>query len=806
MRMLRSFRGSGLLSLAFCLLAARASTADFDVRPAQVQLFSPESSQQLLVTQQQPNRSSEDLTRAVSYRVLEPQIVSVDARGTVFPRAEGATTILVEFESESLHVPVSVSRFDQPEPISFEREILPILTKARCNSGGCHGKAEGQNGLKFSVFGFDPEADHAALVQESRGRRLLISSPAQSLVLLKGTAAVPHGGGRKIEAGSLPYRRLARWITEGAQYVQEPAAEIALEIQPSVRSMRAGETQQLQATIVEADGRRRCVTAEAEFESNLDSIAGVDAQGLIEAGDVPGEASILVRYRGQVAVCRVTHPRDGVDFVRPAEANFIDGLVWDKLKNLGISPSSPADEATFLRRVSLDTIGTLPTVDEARAFLADRSADKRERLIQQLLQRDEYNDYWTMRWADLLRVDQDRTQPEGAVAMTRWLHRQIAENRPYDEFVRELVTAQGNTHDEAGPAALFKVLDTPEALSRSFSQLFLGVRIECAQCHHHPFERWGQDDYYGLAGFLTGVSSKSLPQGGQAIFVKPGSDLQHPRTGKTIAARALGAAAADFTGIADRREVLAAWITSPDNPYFAKVIANRLWAHYFGRGLVEPIDDFRATNPATNEPLLTALEAHLRELRFDLRAFTRTLLHSQAYQLSAETNPTNAADLQNFSHATDRALPAEVLLDAISQVTGVPEKFSGWPRGYRAIQVWDNRMPSYFLRIFGRPLRVSVCECERSNEPSISQALHLMNSREIQSRIESEAGFAKRLSDSEKRPGKIVEELFLAMLSRFPSAEEQQLMQAEFERSDRRTAAEDILWTLMNTREFLYNH
>lgn len=792
------------LSAALCLIGVEACGAGLVVSPAKIVLESPEASQQILVTGRHPSGDATDLTRLVTYRNLDPQIVTVDGRGVVQPHRAGRTEIIIEYQADSLRIPVEVRGLPDSAPVSFEHEIVPILTKTRCNSGGCHGKAEGQNGLKLSVFGFDPAADHAAFAKESRGRRVRISAPAQSLLLLKATATMPHGGGRKIDVGSLQYQRLLRWIAEGAKFTGRTSPAISIEIEPAQRLMRAGEAQQLQVTAVDAAGQRRCVTAEAEYESNVELIARVDSQGLIEAGDVPGEASILVRYLGHVAVCRVTHPARSVDFVRPPVTNFVDRLVWDKLERLGILPSDPADDANFLRRVFLDTIGTLPSPSEAREFLSDSSLDKRPRLIDRLLQREEYADYWAMRWSNLLRVDQDRMLPEGAVAMTRWLRRQMAENRPYDEFVREILTTQGDMQAD-GPAAVYKVLDSPEALSRSFSQLFLGVRIECAQCHHHPFERWGQDDYYGLAGFFTGIAAKGLPNGSQAILVNPGVDLQQPRTGEMIAARALGDAAADFRGIVDRRQVLAAWMTAEDNPYFAKVVANRLWAHYFGRGLVEPIDDFRATNPATNERLLAEMERHLREQRYDLRAFTRTLLNSRAYHLSSRTNDSNAADVQNFSHALDKALPAEVLLDAISQATGVPEKFQGWPAGYRAIQVWDNRLPSYFLRIFGRPLRASVCECERSNEPSISQALHLMNSREILSRIQASEGRARNLADSEKRPPEIIEELFLATLSRFPTAGEQKFLLDEFNRADRRAATEDILWALLNTREFVYN-
>ncbi|MFO1093311.1 MAG: DUF1549 and DUF1553 domain-containing protein [Planctomycetaceae bacterium] len=793
--------------LAAINLAGEVCAQPVQFTPTAIVLDSPESSQQLLVSGQRDDGSPIDLTRVAACQVRDSAIATIDDRGVVRPKCEGRTEIVITPPNgaDVAHVSVDVRGLEHPRPLSFTDEIVPILTKSRCNSGGCHGKAEGQHGFKLSVFGFDPAADHAALVKESRGRRVLTSAPDHSLLLLKATSTMPHGGARKIEVGSLKYRRIERWIAEGAQFTHSDAALVKIDVEPQLRSMRAGETQQLLVTAIDSRGFRRCVTAEAEYETNAELIASVDSEGLIAAGDVPGEAVILVRYRDQVSVCRVTHPHQGTDFVRPPEANFVDHLVFDKLQGLGIPASELADDATFLRRVCLDTIGTLPTPDEVREFLADGSADKRARVIAQLLNRDEYADYWAQRWADLLRVDQDRTLPEGAVATTRWLRRQIAENRPYDEFVTDIVTARGDAQAE-GPAAIYKVLDSPEALSRSFSQLFLGVRIECAQCHHHPFERWGQDDYYGLAGFFTGVTLKALPNGGQAVAVKPGEDLKHPRTGSIVPACALGAEQAEFRSVLDRRTVLAAWMTAPENPYFARVIANRVWAHYFGRGLVEPIDDQRVTNPATNEPLLLALEQHMRDVQYDLRAFTSTLLNSRTYQLSAHANAANLSDVQSYSHATDKAMPAEVLLDAISQATGVPEKFAGWPAGYRAIQIWDNRLPSYFLRIFGRPIRASVCECERSNEPSISQALHLMNSPEILGRVQSSDGRVRRLLAAGRSPADIVDELYLATLSRFPSVDERNLLLAEFAQRDSRAAAEDALWALLNTREFLYNH
>lgn len=790
------------------LLAVGGARADFAVSPPAVALDSPEATQQLLVTATGSDGKPIDRTRTATYQSDDPLVARVDATGLVVPRAEGRTAVVVRVGTDAMRVLIAVTGLAKPSPVSFERDVLPILTKATCNSSGCHGKAEGQNGFKLSVFGFDPRADHHALVAEARGRRVLPGAPENSMFLLKSTAQVPHGGGRKIEKDSLRYRRLRRWLAEGARFEATAVPPVvAIEVEPTERALLFRGTQQLRVTAIDAAGGRRCVTTEAEYESNAPALAAVDRRGWVEAGDVPGQAAVLVRYLGHVAVSRLTLPRPGIHFARPVEANFIDHHVWDQLERLGIAPSGPADDATFLRRVYLDAIGTLPTAAEARAFLADAAPDKRAKLIDRLLDRPEYADYWAMIWSDLLRVDKDAVTPRGAVAMTRWLRRQFAENRPYDEFARAILTARGSTARE-GPAAFYAVMDSPEVASRSVAQLFLGVRIACAQCHHHPSARWGQDDYFALAGFFTGVGRKALPTGAVGIFSTGGSDLPHPRTGAPMPARALAAGPADFTGKPDRRTALADWMTAPNNPYFARAIANRLWAHYFGRGLVEPVDDLRPTNPATNEALLADLERHIRDAKYDLKAVTRTLLNSRAYQLSQETTASNADDVQNFSHAAAKALPAEVLLDAISQATGSPEKFNGWPEGHRAIQIWDNRMPSYFFRIFGRPLRASVCECERSNEPSVAQALHLMNSSEIADKVQARAGTARRLADSTKTPAEIVEELYLGTLARWPSPRKCAALEAVFARpdADRRAATEDVLWALLNAKEFLYNH
>lgn len=782
--------------------------AALTVSPLAIVIDRPEGTQQLLVTDVNA-KVSPDLTRVAQYQIDNDKIARVDAQGLVVPIADGETIVHVLHGTDTERVTVRVVGVSSPSPVSFQQEIVPLLTKAGCNSGGCHGKAEGQNGFKLSVFGFDIGADYDALTKEGRGRRVFPAAPDHSLLLRKATATVPHGGGLRVDPDSRRYKWLRRWIAEGAMYRDEKrGGVIGLEIEPKHVLLSQRGTQQLRVTALDAEGRRCCVTTDAGYSSNAAPVVDVDPRGWIQANNVPGEAAILVRYMGQVAICLVTVPKPGVKVVRPSEANFVDKLVWDKLELLGVQPSAMADDAVFMRRVFLDTIGTLPTADEARHFLARSSADKRTQLIDELLARDEYADYWAMRWSDILRVDRDKLTAPGAVAVSRWLRRQFAENRPYDEIVRSILTAQGSTAAE-GPAAIYLALDTPEVLCRSVSQLFLGVRIECAQCHHHPFERWGQEDFFALAGFFSGVKKKNLPSGAEAITSSDGEDLKHPRTEQRVAARALAAPPAVFEDHQDRREKLAEWMTTPSNPFFARSFVNRLWAHYFGRGLVEPIDDLRVTNPATNAPLLDELSRQFVASGYDIKQLTKTLLTSRVYQLSSQFNQANVDDLQNFSHASIKALPAEVLLDAVCHATSVGEQFNGWPAGYRAIQVWDNRMPSYFMQIFGRPVRASVCECERSSDPSISQALHLMNSPEILAKISHREGVARRLASSAMPAEAIIDELFLHALSRFPSATERAALSSQFTNADglgRRAAVEDVLWAILNSKEFVYNH
>ncbi len=783
-----------------------ASWISLRISPDLLEIASPETSDQFLVTAVDSTGRRIDVTRSATLTLSSPNVAAINAAGRIDPLSDGEATLTAQINEMSATAMIRVRGISHPTPVSFRNDVIPLLSKSGCNSGGCHGKAEGQNGFRLSVFGFDPARDFDAIVRDSHARRVFPAAPEKSLLIQKAVASVPHGGGRRIEPGSRWHRILLRWVSEGMSLDDESQDPVvAIKAEPADIVLAGRGNQQLRVVAITQSGAVRGITSEADFQSNNDVVAAVSREGLIQATNVPGEAAVLVRYMGHVAVSRITLPGPNINFTRPEELSFVDGLVSDKLQKLQIQPSPVANDSMFLRRVFLDTIGTLPTSSEVRSFLADNDPDKRRKLIDALLERPEYADYWAQRWADLLQADKDIITPQGTVAMTRWIHQQITANTPWDRLVYDVLTAQGSTVGNS-PAGFFQVQADPEKSARAVSQLFLGVRIECAQCHHHPFERWDQKDYFALAGFFTGVDRKSLPGGALKIIDKPGEDLKHPRTSEPVPTAGLGAAPAMFPDPKDRRRVLAQWLTAKENSLFVRSIVNRLVGHYWGRGLVEPVDDLRATNPASNEPLMLALADHLIEVNFDLKAFTRTLLNSRVYQLNSAITDSNRLDDQNYSRAAIKPMPAEVLLDAMSQATGIPERFNGWPEGYRAIQVWDNKLPSLFLETFGRPVRQSVCACERGVEPSMAQALHLMNSETTTVKLEDRRGRAAMLAASDLPPSAIIEELYLATVSRFPTAQEQELLQRSLtETDDRRKAVEDILWTLLNTREFVFN-
>jgi hypothetical protein len=698
------------------------------------------------------------------------------------------------------------------------RDVEPVLTRFGCNAGACHGKQRGQNGFQLSLLGFDPASDFEALTREARGRRIFPAAPENSLLLLKATAAVPHGGGKRFEPGSPPYELLRTWIAAGTPRDPPDAPQpLKLTAEPVEQVMQPGAELTLAVTAHFSDGTTEDVTDLAAFQSNESAIAAVDPLGRVKAGTLPGEGAIAARFRGQFATCLVTIPLPGSvpDSLYEAlpRKNFVDGHVWAKLKRLGITPSEPAPDATFLRRAYLDVIGRLPTAAEARAFLADTAPDRRERLVDRLLERPEYADHWANKWVDLLRPNPYRVGIKAVFNLDAWIRDQFRRNVPYDEFVRRIVTARGSTWEQ-GPATIFRDRRAPEELTTMVSQLFLGIRLECAKCHHHPFEVWGQDDFYGFAAYFARVGRKGtglsppISGGEEIVFAGDRGEVKHPLTGAVLPPKPLfGTAPADDAR--DPRRALAAWITAPENPYFAEVIANRVWADLMGRGIVDPVDDLRATNPPTNGPLLEALAADFRAQGCDLKHLIKTILTSQVYALGSIPNERNAADTRYFSRHYRQRLRAEVLLDAVCDITGVPEQFDAAPPGTRANALWTVRNESLFLDTFGRPDPNQDPPCERVSDTSVTQALHLMNAPDLHAKVTSDAGLPAKLAAADHTADQIAEELYLRVYSRPPADDERQIVaellaEAGDDLAARRAAVEDLLWALLNTPEFLF--
>jgi hypothetical protein len=698
----------------------------------------------------------------------------------------------------------AAARADGPA-FHFENDVLPVLGRYGCSASGCHGKSDGQGGFKLSVLGSDPDADFASLTKEGRGRRLMPGSPDESLLLRKGSGRTAHGGGTKLPFDSDDYRTLRNWIAAGTPFGPADAPRVAaLRVEPAERVMAAKDAAQLRVVARYTDGSEKDVTRHARYQSNLEAVAVVSADGRVTTRDVPGEAAVMAGYLGEVAVFRALVPRPGPAVVadRP-RFNVIDELVDRRLAKLNVTASPVCDDAEFLRRVTLDLTGTLPAPATVRRFLADPAPDKRARLVETLLATPEFADLWALRWADLLRVDRQALGPERALTYFSWVRRSVAGNVPFDRFARELLTAEGPT-SEVGPANFYQVVTKPGEMASSLAQVLLGVRIGCAECHHHPFDRWTQADYAGMVAFFTPVGSR-----GGAVTAGTAPALRHPRTGQPVFAHALGAAApaADLAG--DRREGLADWMTRPDNPYFARNLANRVWAWLLGVGIVEPVDDVRATNPPSNPELLDALARFVAENGYDVRKLIAFVTASRVYQSSSRPNPTNERDERNFSRALLKRPEAEVLLDMVSQATGVAEKFVGSPSASRAVQLWDSKVRHDFLKRFGRPARVTACECERTREPSVAQVLTLLNSPDIQAKLSHEAGTVARLARAQPDDAKLTEELYLTFFARFPAADETAVAVGHLRKypaDRRRRAAEDVAWALLNSTEFLFNH
>ncbi len=820
-------------SLKLALLCASVSTAfsadtlriaEVLVEPAEVVLTDADQSVQFLVTLKMSDGTLRDGTRQAEYTTQladgsgAPESIAAVENGRLVPKGDGAVMVLatvldpVSKQRAGASAKATVENFSTERELHFVNDIEPILTKTGCNAGGCHGKASGQNGFRLSLFGFEPKFDYDALVNEAHGRRVFPASPEESLLLKKATGATVHGGGSRFDEKSDAYKLLCRWIAQGVTYGDEKAPKVqSIEVLPRERLLAGVGEQQLRVIAHYTDGAAHDVTRQAEYKAQQPDILKVEPTGLVATLGHTGEGAVMVRYMGQVDVARVAVP-----FSRglPAEAyahfqpkNFIDNLVAAKWHKLGIAPSALCTDEEFLRRASLDSIGTLPTPEEVQKFLADAAPDKRDRLIDNLLERAEYASYWANQWGDLLRVMRKRDDLKpGTFAFSGWLKKAFAENMPYDQFVRAILTAQGESAENP-PTNWYRHVRNTVAMVNDSSQLFMGTRISCANCHNHPYERITQDDYWSYGAFFSRVSFKRGLGSEQSVVVKKDGGMTQPRTGQAMKPKGLGGPEYDYVRGEDPRQKLADWLTEPKNPFFAKSIVNRIWAHYMGVGLVEAVDDMRVTNPPSNPQLLDALAKELIDYQFDLKHVMAAIMKSRAYSLSSVPTDQNKTDRQNYARYTPKRLSAEALLDAIDVVTGSQEKFAGLPLGTRAIDLPDEAVPSYFLNVFGRSMRESACECERSYAPNLSQILHLMNSPELQTKIANDKGRLAEMLKGKKTDSEILTEFFLRAFGRNPKPEELKDATAMLASAkDRNGALEDFEWMFLNSKEFLFNH
>ena len=782
-----------------------------EVHPPGITLGSPQQRAQAVVSGVYADGSVQDLTRAATFKLDDARVASVSG-GWIAPVREGTTDLIVKAGGREAKISVTVTNQAAPEAVSFKYGALAALSKQGCNSGGCHGAPSGKGGFALSLAAFDPEVDKVAIVREHFSRRVDVLEPASSLLLRKPLTEIAHRGGQRLRTNDTAYALLTGWIGQGCRFDREDAPHctgIALH-PPTGRVLRwPAHTQQLQVFARFSDGSTRDITRLAVYASSDEALATVTPEGLAVGTGARGQVAVSVRYLEHVEACYLTLVKDvpGFRWTAPVERNYIDRQVNTKLRQLQFLPAETCTDAEFIRRVHLDVIGILPSPEETRNFLADAAPDKRSRLIDMLLDRPEYARFWALKWGDLLRLNAQQVTSAGVHKYHRWLVRAFAENQPYDAFVRELITAQGSTFEE--PAANFyRTTATTTDTLETTAQIFLGARLQCAKCHNHPYERWTQDNYYGMGAIFERVKRKPTARAGeQVIYTARRGEITQPRTGKEMKPWAPGAGELEVAADADRREVFAAWLTRPENPFFARVEANRLWSHLMGQGIVEPVDDFRDSNPPSNVELLEALARDFAAHQFDRKHLLRTILNSHTYQASSRAGHFNEDDTRNFSHARQRLLTAEQLLDAVCQVTGMPERFGSLPVGTLATQLPAPEPGNAFLGVFGQPQRTSACACERPSAPQLAQALQLFNGPLIHGKLQARENRFRRELAKGKPDADIITDLYLAALCRPPKADElATAMQHVTSKPDRERALEDIGWALLNMNEFLFQH
>jgi hypothetical protein len=797
------------LLLVSSAVADDPTPASIIVAPADIHLSAIRDRQSLVVQAVLPNGLTLDVTDQAQIKIENEALIRREGN-TFHPVADGSTMVTITHAGHTVDVPVTVANAAVDPPISFRLDVMPVFMKTSCNNGSCHGAARGKDGFRLSLFGFDPEGDHYRLTREIPGRRINLALPAESLLMEKGAGIVPHTGGKRYEVGSEHYNTVLRWLAAGAPNDPGPVpAVVSVELYPKEAVLDGeGATQRLTVRAKYADGTDRDVTNLAYFSSNNENSAEIAQSGLVTA-HARGEAFIMARFDTHTVGSQFIVLPKGLQYEDPRtpEFNYVDTLVHSKLRKLRIIPSEVCTDEEFLRRVCVDITGTMPTIDDYEKFIADTTPDKRERLVDQLLQRKEFVDIWVMKWAELLQVRTiaNRVEKKPMLAYFNWLRDKIANNTPTDKMVQELLGARGGSF--ANPAVNYYQTET-ETLktAENVAQVFMGMRIQCAQCHNHPFDRWTMDDYYGFAAFFSQIGRKQGEDPRETIiFNSARGEVNHLVGGRVMKPKFLGGIEPDLTG-KDRRQVMAEWLASPENPYFAKNLANIVWAHFFGRGIIQEVDDVRISNPPVNGELLDELGRKFTEYNYDFRKLVRDICTSRTYQLSTTTNESNASDHKNFAHAELRRIRAEVLLDCISSVTSTQDKFPGLPVGARAVQIADGNTATYFLTTFGRAKRESVCSCEVKMEPNLSQALHLINGDTSNAKIAQGKLVPTRLKEG-KTPADIITEMFMRCFTRRPSEKELASLTAIVaEQQNPQEALEDIFWSLLNSREFLFNH
>jgi hypothetical protein len=782
-----------------------------EVLPTAIKLTTPLRKVQIVVSGFYADGRVQDLTRAAEYKFAAEGIAQI-GDALVSPVADGRTELTVRAGGREQRIPIEVSGQKTPERISFQYGTLATLSKNGCNSGGCHGAPSGKGGFAMSMIAFDPETDKITLTRDFLNRRINMPEPESSLLLRKPLMQVAHRGGLKLRKDDEAYRLLVDWIQQGCKFDADSAPQLTgIRVDPASRRtiVWPAHTQQLRVTARFSDGSERDITRLAMYSSSEDALATVNGNGLV-IGTGRGQAGISVRFLDNVETCFLTFVREVRSFswTAPAAANYVDEHVFSKLKLLQYLPSDTCTDAEFLRRVFLDVTGLLPKIEETRAFLGDNATDKRAKLIDALLARPEAARFWAFKWGDLLRISPATVTESGTHKYNDWLVRAWAGNMPYDRFARELLTTQGSTF-EYPPANFFRTTANTSEATEMAAQIFLGARVQCAKCHNHPYERWTQDNYYGLGAFFERVVRKKGPRADEMIiFASRHGEITQPRTGKKMAPWAPGTGEVKLAPDADRLAAFADWLTNPDNPYFARVEVNRMWWQLMGRGIVEPIDDFRDSNPPVNPELLDALAKDFVAHKFDRRHILRTILNSRTYQASSRPNSFNRDDEKNFSHARQQILTAEQLLDAVCQVTGQPERYGNLPLGTPATELPAPQPGNAFLVAFGEPTRQSSCACERQSQPSLTQALQLSNSQTVETRLKNGGGqFIRGLVAQKKDDAEIVDELYLVALCRHPREIEMKSAKDYLTaRPDRAAALEDIAWSVLNLREFVFRH